>query len=515
MSNIAKLVDFILTLFEFRALRQTGAGFLLLTVLLLCPEARAASLSLSGAPTPFDSGSGIAPEAAKYPYNWKGLLGESLEFNVVENGFRVSADPLIRNLLGHKPYWHDWIPSMHQFNMRRWNDGDDFLVNYVGHSMQGAVATDIEMQNSPTQAHIEWGEPDYLDSRFKGFLWSVVYSTHSEISPIGEAGIGNEGGFTCGVKCMEKCTPANFHSGDKYTNNTGWVDFIITPTVGMLWVLAEDVLDREVSDRIQGYDRTRLGPKILRASLNPSRSFANVLRWKLPWYRDFQEPLPERPRVQFLKSDEEIAREQAMPRFSISPHLTGFSIAANTAGCFNCRRMATGAGVEFTARLYRRLGADVDISEQPGASPLPSDRAGGNMLSAFFGLSGGWDTDHYALRLAVRPGLIRFSRALQSSPVTVILPSHLPDIPDVTPPSAGGTVVVNNPPAIGPIHHFAWNVNLTGDYKLTQYLALRVGIGEDLVRYRADQVDPPGIGAPPYLSWMSKQNFIDRGNWSY
>ena len=442
---------------------------------------------------------------------------QSLEFNVVENGFRISSDPLMRRLLTNKPYWHDWIASMRQFNMRRWNDGDDFLVNYVGHSMQGAVASYIEMQNSPTQSRIEWGDPGYAPSRMKSFLWSVVYSTHSEISPLGEAGIGNEGGFTYGMKCMEKCTSANFHPGDKYTNNTGWADFVITPTVGMLWVAAEDVLDREVSDRMQGGDRKRLGPKILRSSLNPARSFANVLRWRMPWYRDFQEPIPEDTGVYFLKSDEETARLRSLPRFSISPYLTGFSIATNTPGCYNCRRMTTGGGIEVTARLYRWLGVDADISQQPGASPLPSDRAGGDMLSAFFGLSGTWDTEHYALRLAVRPGLIRFGRAWKSSPETVILPSHLPGIPDVTPSpaAAGSTVMQNPPPAIGPIHHFAWNVNLTGDYKLTRHLALRVGIGEDLVRYRTDQVDPPGIGDPPYLSWMSKQNFLNRGNWSY
>ncbi len=87
---------------------------------------------------------------------------------------------------------------MHQFNMRRWNDGGTFIVSYIGHSLHGAVAADIEIQNSPSQARLEWGDPGYAKSRVKGLLWATVYSTHSEISPAGDAGVGNEGGFTYG-----------------------------------------------------------------------------------------------------------------------------------------------------------------------------------------------------------------------------------------------------------------------------------------------------------------------------
>ncbi len=68
-------------------------------------------------------------------YHWKGLLVQSLEFNVVENSWRIASDSQIRSMIGNKPFWHDYSASLKQFNMRRWNDGDDFLVNYVGHSL--------------------------------------------------------------------------------------------------------------------------------------------------------------------------------------------------------------------------------------------------------------------------------------------------------------------------------------------------------------------------------------------
>jgi hypothetical protein len=130
-------------------------------------------------------------------YHWRGLIAQSLFFNVIENSFRAASDDQIRTLLANKPFWHDYVASVRQFNMRRWDDGDEFLVNYVGHPMQGAVSGFIEIQNDPTGREQEIGaNRAYWMSRFKAFLWAAAYSTHSEISPLGEAGIGNEGGWT-------------------------------------------------------------------------------------------------------------------------------------------------------------------------------------------------------------------------------------------------------------------------------------------------------------------------------
>jgi hypothetical protein len=115
---------------------------------------------------------------------------------------------------------------MRHFNMGRWNDEDNFLTNYVGR------------QQEISATH------DYWVSRFKGFFWATVFSTHSEISPLGEAGIGNEGGWTYPIgDCHRPCTQYNPRTW-KTTNNTGWVDFIVTPTLGSAWMVAEDTIDR-------------------------------------------------------------------------------------------------------------------------------------------------------------------------------------------------------------------------------------------------------------------------------
>lgn len=435
------------------------------------------------------------PPEIEERYHWKGLLIQSLEFNAIENSVRLASDDQIRIFLVNKPFWHDYAASLKQFNMRRWNDGDDFLVNYIGHPLEGAVAGYIEIQNDPKARMLEIsGNREYWKSRGMAMLWATVFSTQSEIGPLGEAGIGNEGGWTYPkLKCTRPC-PQYKPGITHYTNNTGWVDFIVTPAVGMLWVLMEDTLDRYISDPVQGGNYKRIFPKILRGGLNPARSFSNLLRGQKPWYRDWQHSgVPLFKEVHFRPADDQYEDEAQQPRFEISPHYTSLSTVVNTPGCHNCKRTTTGSGIEASYRLTRWLDADVDLNRQPNASPLPSDRAGGNLTNGLFGLRSGFDTEHYALKLALRSGFVQFNNAYLTSPIE------------------GSTEA----PQTGKITHFAWNVAVSGDYRIGRNFALRCTLGETLVRYRSAAEDPPGIGHPPYLSWLSHQNFVNRGNWTF
>ncbi len=456
-------------------------------------------------------------------YSWRGLIWQTIEFDAAEHSFRANQDYLLRDLIAHKPFWHDYIASVHQWNMGRFSDGDDFLVDDVGHPMQGAVSAFLEIQNSPTDSRIQWGEPGYARSRFKGFLWATVFSTQQKVSPAGEAGVGNDGGYTYGNQCHYQCTSANFGPGTgdtKYTNNTGWTDLVITPTVGMLWVVAEDVLDKEVSDRLRERYPGKLWPKIVRGGLSPARSFANLLRWRNPWYRDFEHAEPVPDRVYFFSADDWDASHR-VPSLEVAPYLSRFAIATNTASCFNCRQTVTGSGVQATAHIRGWLSFDSVVSYHAGASPLPSDRAGGDMLFAAFGLSATREWRYYAAHIAVRPGLLRFNRAYLTSPRPVVITTVPPGIgtEGADPASREGPGVVDangtaEQPKLGDITHFVWNVGVSGDYKITSHLGIRAGLDENVVRYRTDKVNTPGIGVPPYLSWLSKQNFINRSSYS-
>src|SRR5258705_12995180 len=175
----------------------------------------------------------------------------------------ITADQHGGHLLLNKPYWSNSGASLEQYNLRRWNEGDSIKVNYIGHPMEGAIAGYIEVQNDPRGREVQISRNrHYWNSRFRAFLWETVYSTYWELGPTGETPIFNQGGFTYPIGC--KNHNLTCEATANYTNNTGWVDFIITPIVGTLWLVGEDTIDRYVSDplvrmcRIRWYGGTPL-----------------------------------------------------------------------------------------------------------------------------------------------------------------------------------------------------------------------------------------------------------------
>ncbi len=298
------------------------------------------------------------------------------------------------------------------------------------------------------------------------------------------------------------------------------MDFIVTPTAGMVWVVAEDILNKYVGDRLIANHPGRFWPKVVRGGLNPSRSFANWLRWQPAWYRDYERPLPEPSRVHWFPDDEDAAWRKA-PEFQLAPYFTGFSISTNTNNCFNCRRFATGGGLEASTHIRDWLAFDSAFSYHPNASPLPSDRAGGDMTVAVFGLSATKQWRYYALRAGIRPGLVHFTDAYLTSPRTVTvttypngIATHGGDADQVPGPGVVDANGTPDQPKLGDITHFVWDFNLSLDYRITNRLAVRFGVDDPIVRYRTDKVDTQGIGTPPYVSWLSKEQFINRGNYA-
>jgi hypothetical protein len=350
-------------------------------------------------------------------YHWKGLLWESFAFFGVENSQRLMADYFFRHLTADSPFWHDYIASLKHWNWRRWNDGDDFLVAYIGHPMQGSVTEFIEIQNDPRgrSLRIDDGKP-YWRSQFHAFLWATAYSFDQKLGPLGEAALGSEGGYTYVLHCPAPC-PTYRPGIDKVTNNTGIVKLVTTPVGGSVWTLMEDGIDRVISDRLQDRYGDRVFVKIIRGSLNPCRTMANFLRWRLPWYRDgLYEPgagkITRNPH--WLPGNDEVILKA--PRFEIFPHYNAISLPVNTASCPHCRMMTSGFGVGFSTRLATYADLDSDVDYQPNASPVPSDRAGGNLTIVTVGLRSGYTNSHFSVKASLRPGILSYGRAYQLSP---------------------------------------------------------------------------------------------------
>lgn len=430
--------------------------------------------------------SAIEEDRLEQGYHWKPMLWQSLGFIGVEDTYRLMTDHYMRYLIADGSYWADYGISMQHWDMNRWNDGDSFLVDDIGHPMQGTVSSFIAIQNSPKWRRLRIGKSrEYWKSRFWGMMWANVFSIQQKIGPLGEAALGNIGGYTYALHCQFPCK----NPKAEYTNDTGWTDFIMTPVGGAFMGVGEDFIDRFVSDKIQG-DSNRLVFKIIRGSLNPSRTMANALRGKLPWYRDYEHPdVYPTGRIHVERSDAEYFRH--LPRYEIFPHFNSISLPVNTSTCTRCRRWTKGGGVEFSARLSRWVDFDSDVDFQPGASPLPTNRAGGDALIGTFGFRSGIVTRHYALKASLRPGFVSYNHA------------------DLSIPSK-----TNPHPPIGRVTHFATSLAINGDYGITRNFALRVSAGNTPVRY-LEFITRPGVGKAPYFNWMSHNFFATNENWTY
>lgn len=213
-------------------------------------------------------------DSERATFQWKSALSDASLFLGVEHGFRLLQDPLVRQGL-RGPFFEDYANSVK--NIHGWADGDPFFVNYVGHPTQGAVAGFIEIHNDPRYRSVEFGaSPRYWKSRFRAMAFSAAYSLQFEIGPVSEASIGNS---------------------QLKSPNVGVVDWVITPTLGTVWVVGEDLTDKYLIRKIERHTRSVSLMAVARTFLNPCRGMSNIMGRRAPWHRD------DRPGIKTVASE--------------------------------------------------------------------------------------------------------------------------------------------------------------------------------------------------------------------
>jgi hypothetical protein len=194
---------------------------------------------------------------------WGTLMRDSAVFLGVQQGFRLATEEGTREAL-KGPFFSDWgnaIGAMHG-----WADKDPFYVNYIGHPLMGAVSNYIWINNDPEYQLVEFGTSRrYWMSRLRSAAFGFVFSTVFEIGPASEASIGN----------VQSKYPAQ-----------GFVDWVITPTLGFALVIGEDALDRYLVVRFEDKHKNAFMRAMVRSWAAPDRTFANILRFKQPWARE-------------------------------------------------------------------------------------------------------------------------------------------------------------------------------------------------------------------------------------
>ncbi len=208
-------------------------------------------------------------------FHWKAALLESLEFASIEHAHRICCEPDTKPEF-RGPWLKDYVRSV--ANLHGWDDGDPVMVQYVGHSIHGAIAGRIQIQNDPRGWTQEWGSDGYWSSRMRAALFSAAYGAQFKIGLFSEAMIGNVG-------LPNKYRRRPILSTDTF-GRMAWSEFVVDPVGGTGWMLAEDLLDHYLVRRIENARPKKIFVYLTRSFLAPSRSYANILRFKRPWERE-------------------------------------------------------------------------------------------------------------------------------------------------------------------------------------------------------------------------------------
>jgi hypothetical protein len=410
-------------------------------------------------------------------FHLRTALLQSLGFLVLEHGFRFASDPYLRYLVLHKPFWRDYLASADNFVMNRWGDGDDFLVNYIGHPLEGSVSGNIFIQNDPEGRAAKFGKSAaYWRSRMKAMAWAAAYSAYFEIGPVlSEAAIGNEGGYTYIPHCgfYPTCTREPGETYKPPTNNTGWVDFVVTPVVGTGWLILEDFLEADLVDRLAN-GSPDLKFKILRGALAPSRSMSNFLAGKPPWYRPPESREAVRAFGSPLQSSLQTPKWKDDPRWSLGVQLATIHLPMDWEGCAGCGVTATGVGLDLDYRLTRLVYMDSEFNLFPGTSGR------GAVQEGLLGVKVGHTARSWGVFTQLRPGFIRYDKAL--------VPGSSDDYEDVT--------------------RFAFDVGGGVEYYASRHSTIRFNMGTTFIHYLTGRPDP----RQPPVSVLSDDLYATEGS---
>ena len=208
----------------------------------------------------------VPPQTGERPsetkIHWRFAIQESLLFTGIMHSYNLGTQAGTRDAL-NGPWFDNYLHSVSE--LRGWSDGDRFMAPYVGHTIEGSVFGYIERQNDPKYRNVQWGDGrDYFVSLLRSLAYSAVWHTQWKIGPISEASIGN---------VMLHTSP-------------GFITLTDTPTLGAVDMIAEDAADRYLIMGLENRTANRVLLSLARSFLNPGRSFANVMAFKIPWTRE-------------------------------------------------------------------------------------------------------------------------------------------------------------------------------------------------------------------------------------
>jgi hypothetical protein len=182
--------------------------------------------------------------------------------------------------------WFDrWMDSAHNYWFSHWDQDSPWKDTYIGHPLMGAISQGIWVQNDPYGMTMQWdNSPEYWKSRLRALPLTIATSFEWKLGPISEASLGNSGCSCHGPGPRGTYYEPLYH---KWGNDTGLGPIVTTPVGGFLWFWGEDYLDVHLMPKLESKSHNPMYLIFINVA-TPAHGFANLLRFKAPWYRPYR-----------------------------------------------------------------------------------------------------------------------------------------------------------------------------------------------------------------------------------
>jgi len=209
---------------------------------------------------------------------WRSLILQELLLVGVEHGFRLATEGKTRRELGGT-FFEDWARIVSNTQWNRWSDGDKTFTSNIAHPANGAVAAWIYRQNDTRARYLEqdFHNPAYRNTLLRSFAVATVAAVLWKIGPMSEATIGHVGLYP---------TVNKWGLPIRDGNRTGLNDYVTNEIGGIPLMICEDWLDKHVARPLEGHSYSRARIDAIRVFTSPTRSFANLMAFHKPWFRE-------------------------------------------------------------------------------------------------------------------------------------------------------------------------------------------------------------------------------------
>jgi len=176
--------------------------------------------------------------------DWLGLLTQQTRLDATMHWLRL-RQPKFHAPLYHSRYFEGYREALKGYysSPLRWNDGDDFLTNDIGHPIMGAVFSYTYTDYDRRCSGLVFGVGKYWSCMGRAAIYASLASANWEWNPVmSESALGHIGKFyTC--------------ERGRCEGEGGWTDLVMTPLGGMGIRIAGDLararlwplLDRHLS----------------------------------------------------------------------------------------------------------------------------------------------------------------------------------------------------------------------------------------------------------------------------